>query len=61
MEDIDFNNWLADVDAIFIKKTGLDRESFPDNCYWDMFEDGCSPQEAWESTIENEGYDPEDF
>lgn len=47
-----FEDWMKKVDAIFIRKTGLDRDSWPDWCYYDAFEDGCTPEDAFEDAWE---------
>ena len=50
----EFESWLHAVDRMFIKITGLDRDSWPDQDYWNMFESGDTPMEATIATIENE-------
>jgi hypothetical protein len=50
----EFESWLAAVDVAFIKLVGLDRDSWPDQDYWDMFESGFTPIEAVIDAIENE-------
>jgi hypothetical protein len=49
-----FENWLEKVDAEFIAIVGLDRDSWPDQDYWDMYESGVSAKEAVAIAIENE-------
>lgn len=49
-----FESWLEAVDKIFIKHTGLDRDSFPDQDYWNMWEDEYTPEEAFATSILNE-------
>ena len=49
-----FESWLAAVDARFIKVTGLDRDTWPDQDYWNMWNDGLTPMEALLESIENE-------
>lgn len=51
---INFESWLIAVDKAFQRITGLDRDSWPDQDYWNMFESGDSPTEAVITTIENE-------
>jgi hypothetical protein len=51
---INFESWLAAVDKAFQRITGLDRDSWPDQDYWNMFESGDSPTEAVITAIENE-------
>jgi hypothetical protein len=50
----EFESWLDKVDSCFIKVTGLDRDSWPDQDYWEMYEAGDTPLEAVVSAIENE-------
>lgn len=50
----DFEIWSQAVDNLFIKQTGMGRDDFPDQCYYDMFEDGFTPSEAFNEAIENE-------
>ena len=49
-----FEKWLDKVDAMFIKVTGLDRDTWPDQDYWSMFDSGLTPMEALLESIENE-------
>ena len=49
-----FEAWLAAVDKAFQRITGLDRDTWPDQDYWNMFESGDSPTEAVIAAIENE-------
>ncbi|MGA1773160.1 MAG: hypothetical protein ACO387_03520 [Flavobacteriaceae bacterium] len=49
-----FESWLEAVDRCFIRVTGLDRDSWPDQDYWDMFDAGDTPLEATIAAIENE-------
>jgi len=51
---INFESWLAAVDKAFQRITGLDRDTWPDQDYWNMFESGDSPTEAVITAIENE-------
>lgn len=51
---LNFESWLIAVDKAFIRITGLDRDSWPDQDYWNMFESGDSPTEAVITAIENE-------
>lgn len=50
----EFESWLAAVDMAFTRITGLDRDTWPDQDYWNMFESGDSPIEAVIAAIENE-------
>lgn len=49
-----FESWLDKVDSCFIRVTGLDRDSWPDQDYWNMFDSGLTPMEALIESIENE-------
>ena len=49
-----FESWLDKVDDCFIKVTGLDRDTWPDQDYWNMWNDGLTPMEALLESIENE-------
>lgn len=51
---MEFESWLDKVDACFIKVTGMDRDSWPDQDYWAMFDAGDTPMEATIAAIENE-------
>ena len=50
----EFESWLEAVDKAFQRITGLDRDTWPDQDYWNMFESGDSPTEAVITAIENE-------
>lgn len=49
-----FETWIEAVDSVFIKVTGLDRDSWPDQDYWSMWDAGDTPMEATIAAIENE-------
>jgi hypothetical protein len=49
-----FEKWLDKVDDSFTRITGLDRDTWPDQDYWDMFDSGLTPDEAVATAIENE-------
>ena len=50
----EFESWVEAVDRMFIEITGLDRDSWPDQDYWNMFEEEYSRMEAVIAAIENE-------
>lgn len=50
----EFESWLKAVDRMFIQITSLDRDSWPDQDYWSMFECGNTPIESVIDTIESE-------
>lgn len=52
--DSNFESWLEAVDRVFVRVTGMDRDSWPDQDYWAMFEAGDTPLEATIAAIENE-------
>lgn len=49
-----FEKWLDKVDDSFTRITGLDRDTWPDQDYWNMFDSGLTPDEAVTNAIENE-------
>ncbi len=49
-----FEQWMDKVDDIFIERTGLGYEDWPDQCYYDWFEDEMTPEEAFRDAVENE-------
>ena len=51
---MDFEQWMEKVDAEFISCTGIDRDSWPDSCYWDNWDSGFSPREAMIEAILSE-------
>lgn len=46
-----FDAWMAKVNAILERKTGLDSNDLPDFCYLDAYEDGATPSQAAASAI----------
>jgi hypothetical protein len=51
---MNFEKWLDAVDKAFIDITGIDRDSWPDQDYWNMWKAGDTPREAVIAAIENE-------
>ena len=49
---MDFETWLQMADAIIVRKTGMDRESFPDWDWWNAFDDGLTFSEATDTFLE---------
>ena len=45
-DQAEFEAWMAKVDAVLVKKCGLDSSDLPDWMYRDAFEDGASPASA---------------
>ena len=56
-----FEAWMVQVDNVFVAETSLGRDDWPDNCYWDMWESGMTPREAFLDTMESEGMDLSQF
>lgn len=52
-----FEAWFDAVNAEFEARCGLTAEDMPDQCWWDWWEAGYTPAEAFEETMQNEGYD----
>ncbi len=46
-----FNVWMAKVDALIAKSTGVGADDIPDYCYRDAFDDGASPSSAAKAAI----------
>ena len=40
-----FENWLKAVDVCFVNATGMFRDDWPDQDYWNMFDSGLTPME----------------
>ena len=49
-----FEQWYEKVNIEFIAYTGLDRDSWADGLYWDMWNDGLTPLEAVATVINDE-------
>ena len=43
---MEFQDWMASVDAIFEKRFGVISEDLPDCLYADLWEDGATPLEV---------------
>ena len=50
----EFESWLAAVDKAFNRITGMGRDCWPDQDYWNMFKYGDTPIEATITAIHNE-------
>ena len=48
-----FETWLEMADAIIVRQTGLDRDSFPDWDWWNAFDDGLTFSEAVDMFLED--------
>ena len=51
---MNFESWLEAVDRCFINATGMFRDDWPDQDYWNMFDSGLTPMQATIEAIENE-------
>jgi hypothetical protein len=56
MSDSKFDKWLGKVDSHISALCGLSHFDLADRPYYDMFEGGCTPQEAAEEALEYEGF-----
>ena len=52
-----FDTWIKNVDALMIDHFGLAHDDLPDALWRDKYDDGLSPIEAIESTIDDEWAD----
>lgn len=50
---MDFNTWMDAVDREIISVCGLGVNDLPDQSFRDWFDDGLTPREAAEYTLEN--------
>lgn len=53
-----FERWMKEVDNKIEKRLHLSTSDLPDQNYYFWYEDGLSPHEAAEVTLENVGYYP---
>lgn len=55
-----FKVWMGKVDKVLISITdAFDSGGLPDIGYWDLWNDGASPEEAAAEALENAGYPTE--
>lgn len=54
-DGIGFEKWMKSVNEILVKKLGLSSDDLPDFLWMDIFEDGLTPRNAFESFIEMYG------
>ena len=52
-----FQAWMHAVDVALVGMCGLSHMDLADNCYWDMFESGMTPQEVAEEVLEDNDFD----
>ena len=57
MKAADFTQWIKNVDKHMVATFGLHHDDLPDALWHDKYEDGLSPIEAIESTIDDEWAD----
>lgn len=50
-----FNEWMKEVNALLIKKTGMDSGDLADVCYRDMYDRGERPARAANAAIKAMG------
>lgn len=50
---MDFETWLQMANGIIIRRTGMDREGFPDWDWWNAFDDGLTFSEAAGTFLED--------
>jgi Family of unknown function (DUF5419) len=48
-----FEQWMAEVDEVLVKKVGVSSADLPDWTYRDAFDQGSTPEEAADEAIEN--------
>jgi hypothetical protein len=48
-----FDEWMASVDEVLVRKVGVSSADLPDMCYRDLYDEGYSPEETAEDAIEN--------
>lgn len=52
-----FNDWLEELDkAMRFQFGGFDSNDMPDWCWWDLWDSGLTPSEAFNDYMENQGY-----
>ncbi len=56
-DDVAFYQWLRKVDKLIISKVGMGLMDLSDQPYRDWFDDGVSPYEARDRTLEDNGFD----
>src|SRR4051794_30300723 len=48
-----YEAWMAAVDAALVREVGVCSTDIPDVCYRDLYDSGCTPEEAADEAIEN--------
>ena len=48
-----FEAWMARVDGALVRKVGVSSSDLPDCCYRDMYDAGCTPEDAADEAIDN--------
>ena len=54
---MNFEQWMTEVDKLFVKTFGLDSGCFEDWLYYDAYEDGLTPKEAFKTYVEENDLD----
>lgn len=54
---MNYDEWMKEVDKIMISVFGLAHDDLPDVLWRDKFEDGLSPHDAIDCTMEDEWAD----
>ena len=49
-----FKTWMARVDALMIETVGMPCDCWPDQNYYDMWEEGYSPEQMLAEAVEVE-------
>jgi hypothetical protein len=44
---------MARVDGALVRKVGVSSSDLPDCCYRDMYDAGCTPEDAADEAIDN--------
>lgn len=47
-----FEQWMIELDKVFVKQLGMDSSCFEDWNYYIAWEDGLTPREAYKSWLE---------
>lgn len=48
-----FDIWMKQVDAILVRKCGLESSDLPDQCYHMIYEDGLQPIDAVDAVLDD--------
>lgn len=56
-----FDEWKRLVDRAVVKRSGIGCDDLPDVDYWQMWNDGTSPDDAMIEVLETAGFPLEDL